>query len=211
MKQNPANQDYYLMIEGAQQGPYRFTQVRTLWREGTIDRNTLFWRDDLPEFVQCSRIANLLGPLPTKVTEFSPPTGIRAILGGASAPSTESPSVIPCPPIVKTIGAALLLLCLYSLIPKCEVSSSSVPKSAPKTVVENSGWDGSVSQVKEWLQENVNDPRSLEFVSWSPVEKATGGYTVSCTYRAKNGFGALITQSMVFTLDEKGKITGTVP
>jgi hypothetical protein len=74
-----------------------------------------------------------------------------------------------------------------------------------KEVVYNSSWDGSVRQVKDWMNANFNDPKSTEFVEWSKVFKSPQGiYYVRCKYRAKNGFGALVLEEKLFYFDEKG-------
>lgn len=61
---------------------------------------------------------------------------------------------------------------------------------------QNSEWDGSVLAVKEYLQNNLNDYSSSEFVEWSTVTKIYVGkepyWAVRLKLRAKNAFGALI-------------------
>lgn len=37
----------------------------------------------------------------------------------------------------------------------------------PKAVVYNSEWDASVSQVEQFLKDNLNDPDSYESVEWA--------------------------------------------
>jgi hypothetical protein len=73
-------------------------------------------------------------------------------------------------------------------------------------LLENSAWDGSVRQVKDWLYENANDADSLEFVEWGPVVKLTGdfGYAVRCKYRAKNVFGGYVLKHQMFRFDVHG-------
>jgi hypothetical protein len=79
------------------------------------------------------------------------------------------------------------------------------PHNVP-TLLENSAWDGSVRQVKDWLYENANDADSLEFVEWGPVVKLTGdfGYAIRCKYRAKNVFGGYILKHQMFRFDVHG-------
>lgn len=61
---------------------------------------------------------------------------------------------------------------------------------------KNSEWDGSVLVVKEFLQNNLNDYSSSEFVEWSTVTKTYVGkepyWAVRLKLRAKNAFGAMI-------------------
>jgi len=66
---------------------------------------------------------------------------------------------------------------------------------------ENSSWDASVDCVKEYLQETLDDPSSVEYVGWSAVyiENINGmkSWAVRVKYRAKNSFGAYILQDQV--------------
>jgi len=64
--------------------------------------------------------------------------------------------------------------------------------------------DGSVEQVKRYIEREANDPASVAFVEWSPLEKIPTGYRVRVKYRAKNGFGALMLESRDFELSESG-------
>ncbi len=73
--------------------------------------------------------------------------------------------------------------------------------------IENSAWDGSVYQVKNYLKKNLKDPDSYEGIEWSKVQKnANGTYTVRHKYRARNSFGGMIIENWVFELDEKGTV-----
>ena len=81
----------------------------------------------------------------------------------------------------------------------------------PVEVVENSHWDGSVQQVKTWLEKHANDADSLQYVEWSPVQKDPNGYLVRCKFRAKNASGAYVLNENVFRLDAKGNVLGPVP
>jgi predicted nucleic acid-binding Zn ribbon protein len=74
-------------------------------------------------------------------------------------------------------------------------------------IVRNSSWDSSVSQVRVWLKENLNDPKSLEFIEWSKVVKnGNGSFKVRVKYRAKNSFGGYIVNNQVITLDASGNV-----
>lgn len=81
------------------------------------------------------------------------------------------------------------------------------PAPEPTEVVFNSPWDGSVYQVKGWLKDNSNDPKSLEYIEWSPVIKTDTGFLVRCKYRGRNGFGALILAEQLFLMDKDGNVT----
>ncbi len=83
--------------------------------------------------------------------------------------------------------------------------------SSSREVVENSGWDGSVLQVKSWLKSNLKDPGSLEFVEWSAVQKTSdGGFMVRVKYRAKNSFGGYVVENKIFYLNSNGSIKSEI-
>lgn len=76
-----------------------------------------------------------------------------------------------------------------------------------KSKVENSAWDGSVVQCKNYLKDRLRDPDSYESIEWTkPIELKSGGYTVGHKYRSKNGFGGYVIETVMFKLDEKGKV-----
>ena len=79
----------------------------------------------------------------------------------------------------------------------------------PQEIVFNSAWDGSVAQVKTWLEnEYLKDPRSVEYIEWSPVFKFdTGRFQVRVKYRAKNSFGGYVVEEKLVRLDKNGEIT----
>lgn len=78
------------------------------------------------------------------------------------------------------------------------------------TIIENSAWDGSVSQVKKFLKNNLKDPKSYESIEWSEVEKISTGYRVRHKYRAKNSFGGYTVENQVFYIDNQGNIVDVV-
>ena len=74
--------------------------------------------------------------------------------------------------------------------------------------VQNSEWDGSVRQVKDYLKKNLKDPKSTEYIEWSPVQKTpNGGYAVRVKYRSKNSFGGFVVENQIFYLDSNGNVT----
>lgn len=74
-------------------------------------------------------------------------------------------------------------------------------------VVCNSAWDGSVSQVEEYLKATLKDPDSMKDVKWGKVTKTSiGDFRVWVQYRAKNSFGAYILAHQTFLLNAAGVI-----
>lgn len=72
--------------------------------------------------------------------------------------------------------------------------------------VKNSGWDGSVKQVKDYLKYTLRDPDSYESIEWSVVKEKSDGYYVRHKYRAKNGFGGYVVANQLFHLDFSGNV-----
>jgi hypothetical protein len=97
---------------------------------------------------------------------------------------------------MKNVIAIFLLAILSACSPK---------EDAPKEAVYNSSYDGSVRQVEDWLDKNLNDPKSVERVEWSPVVKTEqGNFVVRYKFRAKNKFGGMELQNKVFILGSTG-------
>jgi len=105
-----------------------------------------------------------------------------------------------------------ILVFLYIIVNiSSDSSSSRSSTSSSREVVENSAWDGSVSQVKSWIKANLKDPGSLEFIEWSPVSKTNdGGFTVRVKYRAKNSLGGYVVANKVFFLNSAGSVTNSM-
>lgn len=60
---------------------------------------------------------------------------------------------------------------------------------------------GYYPEVKTYLRNVAHDPSSIDFDGCSPVMKVPRlGYRVRCDYRAKNGYGALVKESRMFTI-----------
>ena len=73
--------------------------------------------------------------------------------------------------------------------------------------IQNSVWDGSVYQVKNYLKRSLKDPDSYEGIEWSNViENSNGTYTVRHKYRARNSFGGMVFENWMFVLDEHGNV-----
>ena len=83
--------------------------------------------------------------------------------------------------------------------------SCQAEKNKPAVVV-NSGWDGSVQQVKQYLDKTLKDPASFEAIEWGKVTHTCDGYFTWVKYRARNGFGGMVISSQAFTLDKNGAV-----
>lgn len=83
--------------------------------------------------------------------------------------------------------------------------SCQAEKNKPPVVV-NSGLDGSVQQVKQYLNVALKDPSSFEAITWGNVLHTCDGYTVFVKYRARNGFGGMSIAAQVFNMDRTGVV-----
>lgn len=105
------------------------------------------------------------------------------------------------PPVIKTVIEEK----------KSDAKQNVRQSAAPREVVENSLWDGSVSQVESYLRNTLNDWGSYKSVKWYKVVKENdGSFKVRHTFRAKNAFGGYILQDMVFALDSSGNVTAAL-
>lgn len=81
-----------------------------------------------------------------------------------------------------------------------------------KWPIYGSDIDGSVVQVKDYLQKSLPDPSSYESVEWSPLapDDTTHphNYMVRHKFRAKDVSGTLQIKNVVFYLDSAGNVTG---
>lgn len=126
---------------------------------------------------------------------------------------------------VLIIPVALILYILWGagVIWQIEPATGAPPTEADG-LVKQSSWDGSVSQVKDWLKAHANDPGSLQFVDWKLSEKRNKPdlnnnfhvdnhpvFYVVVHYRAKNEFGALMLHRGDFILSPDGTILRANP
>lgn len=73
------------------------------------------------------------------------------------------------------------------------------------TIPQQSGWDGSYSEVKSYLRTTAHDPDSIEFVGCTKVFKNDDGWLVGCQYRGNNAFGARILAANWFRI-QRGQV-----
>jgi hypothetical protein len=71
--------------------------------------------------------------------------------------------------------------------------------------------DRSVWHVKNHLEHTLQDPDSIEYISWSPVMRDGDTYRVVCTYRAWAGSFGIVTEKKVFFLNAEGQVTAVSP
>ena len=104
------------------------------------------------------------------------------------------------------VAISVAFFSIVMLIPSG--GSSSNKSTTSRETVTNSSLDASVYQVKSWLNSNLKDPDSIEYIEWSEVQKTgTGNYKVRVKYRAKNSLGGYAVENKIFTLSSSGSIT----
>jgi len=129
----------------------------------------------------------------------------------SSSPVDSVPPWLGVTVVVAAIVGAVVLLYTWEGGPSNSTSRRTSNAPTSRAVVKNSGWDGSVSQVKSWLTSNLKDPGSLEFIEWSSVQKTNdGGFMVRVKYRAKNSFGGYVVENKIFYLNATGSVTNTI-
>jgi hypothetical protein len=69
--------------------------------------------------------------------------------------------------------------------------------------------DGSVLQVKEYLQANTRNPQSIRYVQWGKIQKHKEGFKVTCVYRVRSGEFGDSTESKYFFMDPRGRVLRT--
>lgn len=126
---------------------------------------------------------------------------------------SESP-VTPTPKKRSTLLTALMIIggILTVLVVIGFIVGPRGARTPKAATVENSSWDGSVSQVERYLESTLKDPDSYEGIEWSPVsnlpkELEDGSiYVVRHKYRAKNSFGGYVVANQQFWINRQGTV-----
>ena len=116
---------------------------------------------------------------------------------------------------ISTINIIRLSIFLFAILILLAAINGLRPISTTPTVsnelVSNSVIDFSVSQVKGWLNEHLENPSSIEFIEWSEVKKTNiGNYKVTVKYRAMNSNGETVIESRSFNLNSMGIVIDQV-
>src|SRR5262249_25966059 len=71
---------------------------------------------------------------------------------------------------------------------------------------ERSAWDGTYLGVERYFKEIANDPDSVDFAGCAGMIRKgpPACWVTACNVRAKNGFGAKILQTIVFSKSSRG-------
>lgn len=126
--------------------------------------------------------------------------------------STSQPTQKPSIP--KISGCAWILIISLGFVVYATFFSDDKKSTASTETVYNSEWNASVQQVVDYLKNDyLSDPESYQPVEWSQVFKLNdtkqigfASYQVRHKYRAKNAFGAYVTEEKFFKLDYQGNV-----
>jgi len=131
--------------------------------------------------------------------------------GAPTCPHCGKKNPAPKPPkevTKKHIAIALVIIGSFVLSAALDPTPSSNEQTG--WAVRNSLFDGSVSQVEEFLENNLKDPQSLQVTHWGKVVKIGENYSVYVSYRAKNSFGGYDSENRSFIFDSNGNIIQTL-
>jgi hypothetical protein len=67
-------------------------------------------------------------------------------------------------------------------------------------------WNGSHINTVIAIKEMMNDPNSFEHVNTDVWESGDTGFLIKMTYRGKNAFGGVITNTIISRVDTAGKV-----
>lgn len=62
---------YFLLIDGAEQGPFSADQLKHMWRTGQVTQDTNVWYEGLSEWLPFSAIEDEIFP-PVQVKQYAP-------------------------------------------------------------------------------------------------------------------------------------------
>ncbi len=130
------------------------------------------------------------------------PDEIKKLKSGEEA-ATGLKEEVPTSFVIISI---VVVVCVFIAIFFIQSDTDS-SKEPPREIVYNNSLNGSVSQVKTWLNKNLVDPKSFEAIEWSKVIKANNGFIVRCKYRTKNSLGGYVINNQTFYMDSEGNVT----
>lgn len=184
-------------------GPHTKTEVEEMLRSGKISRNARFWTEGMGAYAP---VADLN---PTKSIPMATETPKGRDFGTETSKWRDFGKLVATV-IIALLVAALVAFLGASLYPPKKPSqrTSAHAATTPFASVEQSDWDGSVSQVKRWISRNAHDPQSVEFVQWGKLKSDVHGYEVTVQFRAKNALGVKVLDQKTFRLSRDGDIAG---
>jgi hypothetical protein len=59
---NAMDDAYYLLVNGAQAGPYAPSQLQSMWQLGQITADTIYWQDGFDDWQSINHLKELLNP-----------------------------------------------------------------------------------------------------------------------------------------------------
>jgi hypothetical protein len=68
-------------------------------------------------------------------------------------------------------------------------------------------YSNTYTPLDDYLQKTLNDPSSLEYITMDKTGYTEGVFSIEGSFRAKNGFGALVVNNVTCNIDLKGNIS----
>jgi len=104
-------------------------------------------------------------------------------------------------PILKWILIIGIIVFIMDQCFKNNAKDNALSSDKDKIERNFSKFDGSFTKFKNFIKENLKDPSSFEHVETRYNDNKDGTVTVLMKYRAKNSFGAIVTEIAKCTLD----------
>jgi hypothetical protein len=155
---------YYLWINDQQTGPFTVEQIRSMWSQGSIGVETLFWIEGSPEWLPLKNIIKLVQPPAQKTVEVA---------------SQKRGSGCIKPALIFLIVAFFGLMIVG-------LTSSEVPRSTYELKSE------AFEIAKDWVQERLKAPSTAEFCDFNDTKWLVeeDEFTVQGWVDSENSFGA---------------------
>lgn len=95
---------------------------------------------------------------------------------------------------------------LHNAAAKLHASIPKKPSGVPTQQAEpaepiRSAWSGTYAEVERYLHVRAHDPNSVEVETCTQAARREDGWGTRCTWRARNGFGALRTEHTLFLIN----------
>jgi hypothetical protein len=114
--------------------------------------------------------------------------------------------------LLKERAPILITILIVSLLVIYFASGPPTPKTREQRIESQfSAWDGSHRKLERYVKSQMNDPGSYEHVKtkyriFSPTSEFPGHIVVSTTYRGKNVFGGVVSNTTIAVIDMNGNV-----
>lgn len=106
--------DHYLLLVGAEQrGPYALSQLRTMWRSGSITADSLYWQESMTEWESIDGLGLDLAiqpvppPLPPAALQRIPPSTHQVHHSGQVTTKSRGSGIVAIGSIMCIVGVIM--------------------------------------------------------------------------------------------------------